>query len=69
MGESLPRVQEFRFFKVVNHGVPMKFINKLESEVVPNMSSDAPVVRELRAPEPPNNQKRRDSPAGDLYLT
>ncbi|KAI3509709.1 hypothetical protein L1887_25225 [Cichorium endivia] len=44
--------QEFGFFKVVNHGVPTKFINKLESEAVKFFSSPLS-VKEKAGPADP----------------
>ncbi|KAI3753611.1 hypothetical protein L2E82_25670 [Cichorium intybus] len=44
--------QEFGFFKVVNHGVPTKFINKLESEAVKFFSSPLS-VKEKAGPANP----------------
>ncbi|XP_076886300.1 gibberellin 2-beta-dioxygenase 1-like [Bidens hawaiensis] len=44
--------QDFGFFKVVNHGVPSKFINKLESEAVKFFDSPLSVKEKSGPPNP-----------------
>ncbi|XP_023756516.1 gibberellin 2-beta-dioxygenase 1 [Lactuca sativa] len=44
--------QDFGFFKVVNHGVPMKLISKLESEAVKFFSSPLSVKQKAGPPNP-----------------
>lgn len=44
--------QDFGFFKVVNHGVPTKFINKLESEAVKFFASPLSVKEKAGPPNP-----------------
>lgn len=42
--------EEFGFFKVVNHGVPMEFITKLELEAIKFFSSPMSQKRKNRTP-------------------
>nr|XP_043629630.1 gibberellin 2-beta-dioxygenase 1-like [Erigeron canadensis] len=44
--------QDFGFFKVVNHGVPMKFINKLESEAIKFFNSPLSIKQKAGPPNP-----------------
>ncbi|KAI3755700.1 hypothetical protein L1987_55506 [Smallanthus sonchifolius] len=44
--------QDFGFFKVVNHGVPLKFINKLESEAMKFFSSPLSLKQKAGPPDP-----------------
>ncbi|KAM0007814.1 putative gibberellin 2-beta-dioxygenase [Helianthus debilis subsp. tardiflorus] len=44
--------QDFGFFKVVNHGVPLKFINKLESEAMKFFSSPLSFKQKAGPPDP-----------------
>ncbi|GJU73468.1 gibberellin 2-beta-dioxygenase 1-like protein [Tanacetum coccineum] len=44
--------QDFGFFKVVNHGVPTKFVNKLETEAVNFFSSPLSVKEKSGPPDP-----------------
>ncbi|KAJ9537788.1 hypothetical protein OSB04_030521 [Centaurea solstitialis] len=44
--------QDFGFFKVVNHGIPTKFINKLETEAVKFFSSPLSVKQKAGPPSP-----------------
>ncbi|KAI3716202.1 hypothetical protein L6452_23373 [Arctium lappa] len=44
--------QDFGFFKVVNHGVPAKFINELESEAIKFFSSPLSVKQKAGPPSP-----------------
>ncbi|CAI9286564.1 unnamed protein product [Lactuca saligna] len=44
--------QDFGFFKVVNHGIPMKLINKLESEATEFFSSPQSVKEKAGPPNP-----------------
>jgi len=44
--------QDFGFFKVVNHGVPTKFINKLETEAVKFFASPPSVKEHFGPPNP-----------------
>ncbi|XP_076882431.1 gibberellin 2-beta-dioxygenase 1-like [Bidens hawaiensis] len=44
--------QDFGFFKVVNHGVPTKFINKLETEAVKFFGSSLAEKEKFGSPHP-----------------
>lgn len=44
--------QEFGFFKVVNHGIPMRFINRLETEAMKFFSSPQSVKDSAGPPDP-----------------
>ncbi|KAI3525262.1 hypothetical protein L1887_03937 [Cichorium endivia] len=44
--------QDIGFFKVVNHGIPMEFINKLESEATKFFSSPQSVKEKAGPPNP-----------------
>ncbi|GKE16737.1 gibberellin 2-beta-dioxygenase 1-like protein, partial [Tanacetum coccineum] len=44
--------QEFGFFKVINHGVPLKCINKLESEAIKFFSSPLSDKQKAGPPDP-----------------
>ncbi|KAK9078195.1 hypothetical protein SSX86_002252 [Deinandra increscens subsp. villosa] len=44
--------QDFGFFKVVNHGIPLKFINKLESEATNFFSSPQSIKEKAGPPDP-----------------
>ncbi|XP_076923408.1 gibberellin 2-beta-dioxygenase 1-like [Bidens hawaiensis] len=44
--------QEVGFFKVINHGIPLNFINKLETEATKFFSSPQSVKEEAGPPDP-----------------
>ncbi|MCD7468592.1 Gibberellin 2-beta-dioxygenase 1 [Datura stramonium] len=58
--------EEFGFFKVVNHGVPMEFITKLESEAIKFFSS--PLIQKEKAgpPDPFGYGSKKIGPNGDV---
>ncbi|CAH1444620.1 unnamed protein product [Lactuca virosa] len=58
--------QDFGFFKVVNHGVPMKFISKLESEAVKFFSSPLSLKQKAGPPNPFGYGNKRLGQNGDF---
>ncbi|KAI3708220.1 hypothetical protein L2E82_37380 [Cichorium intybus] len=58
--------QEFGFFKVVNHGVPMKFISKLESEAIKFFSSPLSLKQKAGPPNPFGYGNKRLGQNGDF---
>lgn len=58
--------EEFGFFKVVNHGVPMEFITKLELEAIKFFSSPMSQKEKAGPPDPFGYGNKKVGPNGDV---
>ncbi|KAF6142844.1 hypothetical protein GIB67_002708 [Kingdonia uniflora] len=58
--------QEFGFFKVVNHDVPMELMNKLEAEAIKFFSLPLSEKEKAGPPDPFGYGNRRIGPNGDV---
>ncbi|OVA05613.1 Oxoglutarate/iron-dependent dioxygenase [Macleaya cordata] len=58
--------EEFGFFKVINHGVPMEFMTKLESEAVNFFSLPQSEKEKAGPPDPFGYGNKRIGPNGDV---
>ncbi|EEF28081.1 gibberellin 2-oxidase, putative, partial [Ricinus communis] len=58
--------EEFGFFKVVNHGVPMEFISKLESKAVKFFSLPLSEKEKAGPPDPFGYGNKRIGKNGDV---
>ncbi|KAL4347082.1 hypothetical protein GQ457_17G014190 [Hibiscus cannabinus] len=58
--------EEFGFFKVINHGVPMEFISRLESEATEFFSLPLSEKEKTGQPKPYGYGSKRIGPNGDV---
>ncbi|XWS27444.1 hypothetical protein CRYUN_Cryun26dG0115800 [Craigia yunnanensis] len=58
--------EEFGFFKVINHGVPMEFISRLESEATKFFSLSLCEKEKTGQPKPYGYGNKRIGPNGDV---
>ncbi|XP_010279629.1 PREDICTED: gibberellin 2-beta-dioxygenase [Nelumbo nucifera] len=58
--------QEFGFFKIINHGVPMDFVSRLESEAIKFFSLPQSEKENGGPPDPFGYGNRRIGPNGDV---
>ncbi|KAB2049318.1 hypothetical protein ES319_A13G168600v1 [Gossypium barbadense] len=58
--------EEFGFFKVINHGVPMDFISRLESEATKFFSLPLSEKEKTGQPQPYGYGNKRIGPNGDV---
>ncbi|KAF7112673.1 hypothetical protein RHSIM_RhsimUnG0204600 [Rhododendron simsii] len=58
--------EEFGFFKVINHGVPMEFITELESEAIKFFSLPSFEKEKTGPPNPLGYGNKRIGPNGDV---
>ncbi|KAK8507444.1 hypothetical protein V6N12_072703 [Hibiscus sabdariffa] len=64
--QMIKACEEFGFFKVINHGVPMEFISRLESEATEFFSLPLSEKEKTGQPKPYGYGNRRIGPNGDV---
>lgn len=64
--EIVKACEEFGFFKVINHGVPLEFITKLEREAIKFFDLPQPVKDRVSPPNPFGYGNKRIGLNGDM---